>query len=110
MEVSAEAMSMTENSSRGMRSTPRTSCYLCAAAGPQIYQGVTDRMFSAPGVWNTRRCSSPDCGLLWLDPMPFEDDIGLAYDDYITHQGEFDDQGSDAISRFRRAIKTGYLA
>lgn len=32
-------------------------------------------------------CVNSDCRLVWLDPMPLEEDIALAYKDYFTHHG-----------------------
>src|SRR5581483_3791089 len=31
------------------------------------------------------RCPAPGCGLVWLDPMPRESEIGKAYQSYYTH-------------------------
>ena len=69
-----------------IRSRPCPECYLCGAAGEPLYEGLTDRLFDAPGIWNLKRCHSPRCGLLWLDPMPLEEDIGRAYANYFTHE------------------------
>ena len=35
-----------------------------------------------------KKCPGPGCGLVWLDPMPLEEDIGKAYETYYTHQGK----------------------
>jgi len=43
-------------------------------------------MFHAPGVWQIIQCPNATCGLLWLDPVPVEDDLPLIYQDYFTHQ------------------------
>ena len=50
-----------------------------------LYQGLKDRSFSAPGHWDLKRCQRADCGLVWLDPAPIEEDIGKAYQGYYTH-------------------------
>jgi 2-polyprenyl-3-methyl-5-hydroxy-6-metoxy-1,4-benzoquinol methylase len=68
-----------------IRSEPCPRCYLCQTAGEMLYEGMRDRLFGAPGEWNLRRCPNSDCGLLWLDPMPLETDIGKAYKGYFTH-------------------------
>jgi 2-polyprenyl-3-methyl-5-hydroxy-6-metoxy-1,4-benzoquinol methylase len=57
-----------------------------------IYQGLPDRLFSAPGLWNLRQCQNKECGLMWLDPIPLEEDICKAYQSYYTH-------GDDAQKR-----------
>jgi SAM-dependent methyltransferase len=68
-----------------IRSRPCPNCCLCGALGEPLYNGLTDRLFDAPGEWNLKRCSDSNCGLLWLDPMPLEEDIGIAYRTYFTH-------------------------
>jgi hypothetical protein len=66
-------------------SVPCPNCYLCGTGGEPLYEGLKDRLFNAPGEWNLKRCPNPECGLLWLDPMPLEEDIGMAYETYFTH-------------------------
>jgi methionine biosynthesis protein MetW len=73
-----------ENLKIRTRSTP--SCYLCASQGELLYENLEDRVFGCPGQWNFRRCSDPACRLMWMDPMPEKEDIGLAYSHYYTHE------------------------
>jgi len=61
-------------------------CLLCGTAGEILYTELADKLFSAPGVWQIKRCPQKDCGLLWLDPMPEEGDLPLIYETYYTHQ------------------------
>ncbi len=68
-----------------IRSRPCPACYLCGAPGLPLYEGVRDRLFGAPGTWNFRRCPTLNCGLMWLDPIPVEEEIGKAYAEYYTH-------------------------
>ena len=70
---------------RSISTKPRPSCPLCGTKGDLLYENLTDRLFSAPGIWQIRRCPKPDCGLHWLDPIPTDEDIGLIYNDYYTH-------------------------
>ena len=70
---------------REIRSFPCPNCSLCGTGGQPLYEGLKDRLFNAPGEWNLKRCPNPQCGLLWLDPMPLEEDIGMAYETYFTH-------------------------
>ncbi len=69
-----------------IRSRRQTTCYVCGAQGKELYKGLTDRLFNAPGLWNVTQCSDPNCGVLWLDPMPLIEDISKAYKTYYTHQ------------------------
>ncbi len=68
-----------------IRTCPCPQCYLCGAEGQLLYQDLPDGLFRSAGKWNIRQCRNSECGLLWLDPMPIEEDIGLAYRDYYTH-------------------------
>ena len=61
-----------------IRSHECPQCFLCKSPGIELYAGLTDRLFGAPGVWKMKQCLNLDCGLLWLDPMPLADDIGVA--------------------------------
>lgn len=61
------------------------NCLLCGTPGGRLYEGFTDRGFDAPGVWSQRKCPQPECGLVWLDPVPTEEDIGKVYRTYYTH-------------------------
>lgn len=68
-----------------IRTSPRPRCYLCQSEGRILYQGLRDRLFSAPGDWTLKECQNTDCGLVWLDPIPLPEDIGKAYAHYYTH-------------------------
>lgn len=61
------------------------SCPLCGIPGEFIYQGLNDRLFGAPGLWNLRKCKGADCGVIWIDPRPTSDDLEKAYVNYYTH-------------------------
>lgn len=61
------------------------TCYLCGAAGVLLHAGLSDPWAGAPGEWDLKRCPSPDCGLVWLDPMPSREDLWKAYQVYFTH-------------------------
>jgi SAM-dependent methyltransferase len=76
-----------QESPEQIRSRPCPACYLCGTPGVLLYEGVKDRIFGASGMWSFKRCSSPGCGLMWLDPIPVEEDIGKAYAKYYTHAG-----------------------
>lgn len=91
----------------GIRVGPRPCCPVCGAAGCEIYTGLRDRLFSAPGEWRAVRCSAPACGVLWLDPTPLEDDLPRAYSGYFTHAE------AAVVPRRRRLaamVRRGYLA
>lgn len=66
-------------------STPITVCPLCGAEGDKLHSALQDVLFGVPGSWTLRQCENPDCGLLWLDPMPDNSSIGRLYKSYYTH-------------------------
>lgn len=92
-----------------IRTHPRPRCYLCSSEGQSLYRGLKDRLFETPGEWNLKKCPSPECGLVWLDPMPVPEDLGKAYKNYYTHQDAY----KSSVSWPRRLYlwaAEGYLA
>jgi 2-polyprenyl-3-methyl-5-hydroxy-6-metoxy-1,4-benzoquinol methylase len=83
------------------------ACPLCNNPGRQLYTGLVDRLFSAPGVWGNQQCLNADCGLVWLNPAPITDDLHLAYASYYTHAG--DAATIDSSSKVKSAWQ-GYRA
>jgi 2-polyprenyl-3-methyl-5-hydroxy-6-metoxy-1,4-benzoquinol methylase len=79
---------------------PRPACRLCGGTGDRLYADLQDRLFSAPGTWQIKKCRNANCGLLWLDPEPSEEDIALLYRGYYTH-GASQLQGSALRYAFR---------
>ncbi len=93
-----------QQASSQIRTRPCFNCFLCSAKGELLYEGLTDRLFGAPGTWNFRRCPNRGCELVWLDPMPLREDIGKAYAAYFTHV-----YVSESFAyRLRQHVKRGY--
>lgn len=88
----------------GIRAYLRTDCQLCGASGSILYEGLSDRLFDAPGVWSLRRCQGAKCGLVWLDPQPEPAEIYKLYAGYYTGSTPRSTRPS------RRWIKTSILA
>ena len=92
-----------------IRSRPAPNCPLCGAPGVPFHRGLRDRSADTAERWTLDRCVDPGCRLLWLDPMPLEEDIAQAYHDgYYTHHDE-----AAALTWYRRGfrwLKQGYLA
>ena len=63
-----------------------TTCTICGSTGDTIYKSLRDRLFKAPGLWNLIRCPNPDCGLLWISPIPNTKTLAQAYEYYYTHK------------------------
>lgn len=92
-----------------IRSRPNPDCYLCGASGKPLHEHVADRLFGADGSWSLKRCPDRMCGLVWLDPMPLEEDIGKAYHSYYTHGDDSRDPDNFARHTYQR-MKAGYLS
>lgn len=92
-----------------IRAYPAPRCFLCGAEGTVLYRGLEDQLFGAPGKWNMKRCSDSDCGVLWLDPMPFPEDIGRAYQTYYTH-AETARHRNPHLQKVFDLTRSGYLA
>ena len=68
-----------------IRTLPKPNCLLCGEPGTILHSNLRDRLFSAPGIWHVKQCMQQSCGLIWLDPSPLPEDLGLAYQSYYTH-------------------------
>jgi len=86
------------------------SCLLCGTDGASLYSSLRDRLFDAPGEWHVKKCPNSACGLLWLDPMPSEEDVWKAYRNYYTHQEDKPLPPDTWPRRAYQDVKQGYLA
>lgn len=53
------------------------------------------------------RCSSPTCGLMWIDPQPSAAQLAAAYQTYYTHSVR---QHNSLLRQFYLRLRLGYLA
>src|SRR5260370_24130228 len=94
-----------------IRSRPCKSCYICGTGGDPLYQYLEDRYWGAPGQWSLKKCRNDSCGLVWLDPMPVQEDIARAYQDYYTHwDAKAATPARGFRRRFLRSVKAAYLS
>lgn len=91
-----------------IRASVLEKCPLCGSGGDPLYQDLSDRLFGAPGKWSTRLCGNEGCRLIWLDPMPLEEEIHKAYLRYHTHDDSMQ-RTSFARRTLVRWISHGYL-
>lgn len=68
---------------------------------------MRDRLFGAPATWSLSKCQNPGCGLVWLDPMPVEEDTGKAYERYYTHAANPYEDREGPVRRFLRSFYLG---
>src|SRR5260221_6351479 len=92
-----------------IHSTPRPTCRLCGNHGAIIYSNLQDQIFGATGSWNLKKCLGPDCGLIWLDPMPLPAEIAKAYASYYTHAPIPRDHARKVTGRFASFAAMLYL-
>lgn len=100
--------SVTHRIEQIMRCSDQPDCYLCDATGAPIFTGLRDRLYGAAGEWNLLRCKNPDCGLIWISPMPIPEDISLAYQNYYTHADV--DSAKSVLNRIIETGTTHYVA
>lgn len=102
---SDDDMTVTMDAAQPIRTQPRPRCHVCGGEGEVAYSGLRDRLFEVSGDWTLRRCADAECGLLWLDPMPAEEDLPRLYETYYTHSGH----GKPTVSGFlRETMKRAY--
>jgi 2-polyprenyl-3-methyl-5-hydroxy-6-metoxy-1,4-benzoquinol methylase len=93
-----------------IRSVVRDRCLVCGSEGSPLHSDVPDLLLGTPGRWRVVRCRSSDCGLLWLNPGPVAEELGLLYENYFTHEAEA--HSSDGVglrNLVRRAIQQRLL-
>jgi 2-polyprenyl-3-methyl-5-hydroxy-6-metoxy-1,4-benzoquinol methylase len=93
-----------------IRTAPRPRCILCGCEGKIVYKNRQDKLFGAHGYWDFKKCLDTDCGLIWLDPMTLEEDIGKAYANYYTHSTGRSSDHTGYLRRIYRTMKRGYRA
>ena len=86
-----------KNEAGAIRTRPHPNCYICGTKGNVLYKGLKDRLFGSKGEWNLKVCPDTDCGFVWLDPMPFEEDLSKIYINYYTHQQSISDRKKNKL-------------
>jgi 2-polyprenyl-3-methyl-5-hydroxy-6-metoxy-1,4-benzoquinol methylase len=80
-------------------------CFLCGREGREVYTGLTDWLFGAPGAWNLRSCTA--CAVMWLDPLPAANYLAELYRGYYTHVGAISPQ--PAFRSLRKEVSNSVL-
>ena len=107
-----------------IKTIKKSNCYVCGSEGETIYEGLVDKLFVISGKWDISKCKNEKCKLIWLNPMPIEEDIHIAYNNYYTHSsGEiavaknsfYDDAQNEYLSskfgygNIKKSIKRNFL-
>lgn len=74
------------------------SCPICGARGRTLYQGLNDWQCGIQGNWDLSYC---ECGVVWLNPRPADEDIPSLYSRYYTHRSA---AAPGRLERLRREI------
>ena len=70
-----------------------------------LYSDLTDRIFHcAPGEWSLYRCEK--CNSAYLDPRPTPETIGLAYNEYYTHEST---KENTFVQHIKLGLRNGYI-
>lgn len=93
-----------------IRTKAVSNCICCHSEGTYLYRNLKDRLFGVNGVWHFKKCNNKQCGLIWQDPMPVEEDLHILYKNYFTHQDTPDEIKRCNIENIIQTIKEGYLA
>lgn len=86
----------------------RPKCYLCGEPGRVFHSKLGDFFCGTSGEWGSKKCSNPNCGLIWLSPAPLKEEIGKAYEKYYTHESE-NSIGANSKSFAKRILVFMYL-
>lgn len=84
-------------------------CPVCGSRRrEQLFDGLYDRLYSAPGHWTLYCCV--ECKSGYLDPRPTQETIRKAYSRYITHHIDNPRNCPQTFFRHLRvSIRNGYL-
>ena len=94
-----------------IRKRAQPACCLCGTQGRPLYSGMRDVLFGVPGEWNIKRCPNSGCGLLWLDPMPIEEELIRLYESYFTHEAPLVREARPGtVARMYDFVKATYLS
>ncbi len=93
---------------RHLRTRAVGVCPVCGGPGEPRYSGLVDRLLGVSGIWGVRSCRNAECGLLWLDPAPLDEDLPAAYEGYYTHDAA-PPVPDTPIHRVFALVRGGYL-
>lgn len=96
---------MPAGSSDRTPTAPAATCPLCGNHGQRIYAGLSDHLHGGSAKWETYRCQAAECGLLWLNPEPSDEELAQAYGTYYTHG----DSPDSPLRRVQDRVADAYI-
>jgi 2-polyprenyl-3-methyl-5-hydroxy-6-metoxy-1,4-benzoquinol methylase len=105
--IDSRTTAMVPKTPTHIRTRQNDTCCLCGSGGELLFSGLRDHLFGAPGAWSLRRCGNAECRMVWLDPIPVEEDLHHAYEIYYTHAASTATPGP--MGRIREMVRSGYL-
>src|SRR5258706_4336794 len=96
------------NAGKTIRTKAVSRCVACGSVGQLKHSALRDRLLDAPGQWNLEVCANKSCLTMWLNPMPLEEDIHIAYENYYTHSDVL--VAGDVVRGAYAKMKAGYMA
>lgn len=91
-----------------IRTTEKLNCYVCGSEGKLLYKNLIDKVFHTIGKWSFYKCENAECNLIWLNPMPVEEDISIAYQSYYTHEDQIEKE--TGLRRIYSTLQSAFLA
>ena len=84
-----------------INSVPNPNCMMCDSKGMVLYKDMHDYIWGAQGSWSIKKCAR--CGILWLDPIPLENELHKAYESYYTHRVVYHNRSGNVKAYFRNS-------
>lgn len=97
------------NTSSAIATIVKPHCYSCGSSGRSLYKNLPDRLFQVTGSWNLDICTNDACQLVWLNPMPAENDLPKLYENYYTHDTPAPKKANGFVNVFREGC-ADYIA
>lgn len=91
-----------------IRTIEKLNCYVCGSEGKLLYKNLIDKVFHTIGKWSYYKCENAECNLIWLNPMPVEEDISIAYQSYYTHVDQIEKESG--LRRLYSRLQSAFLA
>ncbi len=93
-----------------IKTIEKSYCSICGLEGKLLYSNLVDKYFNAPGEWSFFTCRDAQCNMIWLNPMPIEEDISIAYKNYYTHSDESEYNVASFTKKIYKKIQLEFIS